>query len=152
MICWRCHSNSVNTGSRLPRGWDVKTRKTRNVVGIDMIRNNRIDFCGLDKPCRAKQILINIFIGNFTILTQLCDCFVLFWPFLFVLLCDKFFFTMKNGALLFVEFLCVVQSNVTSLNLSFKSVMVAEQAVRKEFRLKRVEMSTCNQCQLHAIV
>jgi hypothetical protein len=25
MICWRCHSNSVNTGSRLPRGSDVKT-------------------------------------------------------------------------------------------------------------------------------
>jgi len=50
---------------------------------------------------------------------------------------------MKNCALLFVEFLCVVRSNVTSLNLSFKSVMAAEQAVRKEFRLKRVEMSTC---------
>jgi hypothetical protein len=42
MICWRCHSNSVNTGSRLLRGSDVKTRKRRNVVGIDMIRNNRI--------------------------------------------------------------------------------------------------------------
>jgi hypothetical protein len=42
MICWCCHSNSVNTGSRLPRGSDVKTRKRRNVVGIDMIRNNRI--------------------------------------------------------------------------------------------------------------
>jgi hypothetical protein len=42
MICWRCHSNSVYTGSRLPRGSDVKTRKRRNVVGIDMIRNNRI--------------------------------------------------------------------------------------------------------------
>ena len=38
----RCHSNSVNTGSRLPICSDVKTRKRRNVVGIDMIRNNRI--------------------------------------------------------------------------------------------------------------
>ena len=37
-----CHSNSVNTGSRLPICSDVKTRKRRNVVGIDMIRNNRI--------------------------------------------------------------------------------------------------------------
>ena len=43
MICWRCHSNSVNTGSRLPNISDVKTRKRRNVVGIDIIRNNRID-------------------------------------------------------------------------------------------------------------
>ena len=42
MLCWRCHSNSVNTGSRLPICSDVKTRKRRNVVGIDMIRNNRI--------------------------------------------------------------------------------------------------------------
>ena len=42
MICWRCHSNSVNTGSRLPICSDVKTRKRQNVVGIDMIRNNRI--------------------------------------------------------------------------------------------------------------
>ena len=42
MICWRCHSNNVNTGSRLPGSSDVKTRKRRNVVGIDMIRNNSI--------------------------------------------------------------------------------------------------------------
>ena len=40
MICWRCHSNSVNTGSRLPSISDLKTRRKRNVVGIDMIRNN----------------------------------------------------------------------------------------------------------------
>jgi len=39
MICWRCHSNSVNTGSRLPNISDVKTRKRRSMVGIDMIRN-----------------------------------------------------------------------------------------------------------------
>jgi hypothetical protein len=38
----RCHSNSVNTGSRLPICSDIKTRKRLNVVGIDMIRNNRI--------------------------------------------------------------------------------------------------------------
>ena len=38
---WRCHSNSVNTGSRLPNISDVKTRKRRNMIGIDMIRNNR---------------------------------------------------------------------------------------------------------------
>ena len=43
MICWRCHSNSINPGSRLPNISDVKTRKRRNVVEIDMIRNNRID-------------------------------------------------------------------------------------------------------------
>ena len=42
MKCWRCHNNSVNTGSRLPSVSDVKTRKRWNVVGIDMIRNNRI--------------------------------------------------------------------------------------------------------------
>jgi hypothetical protein len=42
MICWRCHSNSVNTGSSLPKISDVMTRKRRNVIGIDMIRSNRI--------------------------------------------------------------------------------------------------------------
>ena len=42
MICWRCHSNNVNTGSRLPICSDVKKSKRRKVVGIDMIRNNRI--------------------------------------------------------------------------------------------------------------
>jgi hypothetical protein len=47
MICRRCHSNRVNSGSRLPMGSDVKTRKRRNVVGIDMIRNNRIQHDGL---------------------------------------------------------------------------------------------------------
>jgi hypothetical protein len=36
-------SNNVNTGSRLLNTSDVKTRKRRNVIGIDMIRNNRID-------------------------------------------------------------------------------------------------------------
>jgi hypothetical protein len=42
MICWRCHCTSVNNGSRLPYLSNVKTRKRRNVVGIDLIRNNRI--------------------------------------------------------------------------------------------------------------
>jgi hypothetical protein len=40
--CWRCHNNIINTGSHLKSISDVKTRKRRNVVGIDMIRNNRI--------------------------------------------------------------------------------------------------------------
>ena len=44
MICWRCHSNSVNTRSRLTIFSDVKTRKKRNVVGIDMIRDSRIEY------------------------------------------------------------------------------------------------------------
>ena len=44
MICWRCHINSVNTRSRLTIFSDVKTRKKRNVVGIDMIRDNRIEY------------------------------------------------------------------------------------------------------------
>jgi hypothetical protein len=35
-------SNSVNTESSLPNISDVMTRKGRNVIGIDMIRNNRI--------------------------------------------------------------------------------------------------------------
>jgi hypothetical protein len=42
MICWRRHSNSVNTGSSLSNISDVKTRKRRNMIGIDMIQNNRI--------------------------------------------------------------------------------------------------------------
>jgi hypothetical protein len=41
-IYWRCHSNSVNTGSSLPHISDVKTWKRRNRIGIDMIWNNRI--------------------------------------------------------------------------------------------------------------
>ena len=36
------NADTVNTGNRLPRASDVKTRKIRNVVEIDMIRNNRI--------------------------------------------------------------------------------------------------------------
>jgi len=57
MKCWRCHSNSVNTGSHLPRGSDVKTRKRRNVVGVDMIRNNRIGFFFRKKV--TSQTIIN---------------------------------------------------------------------------------------------
>jgi hypothetical protein len=55
MICWRCHSNSVNTGSRLPISSDVKTRKRRNVVGIDMIRNNRISCILLNTRLRTSR-------------------------------------------------------------------------------------------------
>jgi hypothetical protein len=43
IICWCCHSNSVNTGSRLPNISEIKTRKRRNMIGIDMIRNNSIE-------------------------------------------------------------------------------------------------------------
>ena len=42
MICWRCHSNIVNTGSRLPNILDARTWTTRNMIGIDMIQNNCI--------------------------------------------------------------------------------------------------------------
>jgi hypothetical protein len=42
MICWRCHSNSINTGSSLPNISDAMTWKRRNVIAIYMIRNNRI--------------------------------------------------------------------------------------------------------------
>jgi hypothetical protein len=42
MICWRCHSNIVNTGSRVPNILDARTWTTRNMIGIDMIQNNRI--------------------------------------------------------------------------------------------------------------
>ena len=42
MLCWRCHSNIVNTGSHLPNISDVKTRKIRNIIGIDMTLNKRI--------------------------------------------------------------------------------------------------------------
>jgi len=34
-----------------------------------------------DNPCQAKKNANNFFIGNFTILTQLCDFFVVFWLF-----------------------------------------------------------------------
>ena len=57
MIYWRCHSNNVNTGSHLPRGSDVKTRKRRNVVGVDIIRNNRIGFFFRKKV--TSQTIIN---------------------------------------------------------------------------------------------
>ena len=43
MIGWRCQSNSVNTGGSLPNISDIITRNRRNVIGVDMIRNNRID-------------------------------------------------------------------------------------------------------------
>jgi hypothetical protein len=58
MICWRCHSNSVNTGSRLPYLSDVKTRKRRNVVGIDIIRKNRIKMYLTTKRHISIRILL----------------------------------------------------------------------------------------------
>jgi hypothetical protein len=36
-----CHSNFVNTGNHLPNISDVKTRKIRNMIGIDMALNKR---------------------------------------------------------------------------------------------------------------
>jgi hypothetical protein len=73
IICWRCHSNSVNTGSRLPYLSDVKTRKRQNVVRIDMIRNNRIKLFYLYQRLQCTDIyffkiqLISFFI-------YCCDC------------------------------------------------------------------------------
>jgi hypothetical protein len=55
MKCWRWHSNSVNTGNRRPSDSDVKTRKRRNVVGIDMIRNNRIDYDGQETFLKVRN-------------------------------------------------------------------------------------------------
>ena len=71
MICWRCHSNSVNTGNRLSRGSDVKTRKRRNVVGIYMIQNNRIILM-LDSIFQYliplfSQIFITVFFLSFSL-------------------------------------------------------------------------------------
>ena len=37
--------------------------------------SHKIDLCGPDNPCRAKKNTNNFFIGNFTILAQLCDFF-----------------------------------------------------------------------------
>ena len=70
---------------------------------------------GPDNPCRVKKNTNNFVIGNFTILTQLCDFFVVFWPFFFntnnfvignftiltqlcdfFLLCFDLFFLMKG--------------------------------------------------------
>ena len=42
LICWRCHSNGVNTRSCLPNISDIKTRKKRNMIRIDMIWNKCI--------------------------------------------------------------------------------------------------------------
>ena len=64
MICWRCHSNSVNTGSRLPICSDVKTRKRQNLVGIDTIRNNRI--------ADAYHMFFCLFLFLFCICIWLC--------------------------------------------------------------------------------
>ena len=64
MICWRCHSNSVNTRSCLPRGSDVKTWKRRNVVGIDMIWNNRIAHLEFNKNHLLTHFFFQIEIIN----------------------------------------------------------------------------------------
>ena len=41
---------------------------------------------GPDNPCRVKKILIIFLIGNFTILTQLCDFFIVFLPLFLILI------------------------------------------------------------------
>jgi hypothetical protein len=54
----------VVTGSRLPICSDVKTIKRRNVVGFDMIRNNRIDFelkLYFDIADNGRQLLVQYF-------------------------------------------------------------------------------------------
>ena len=56
LICWRCHSNSVKTGGLLSICSDVKTRKRRNVIRIDTIRNNCIVFA----PSKFFEILVKI--------------------------------------------------------------------------------------------
>ena len=50
----------ANTGSRLPNNSDVKTWKRRNVVGIDMIRNNRIDFVFHVETWQARKTKRNL--------------------------------------------------------------------------------------------
>jgi hypothetical protein len=77
MICWCCHSNSVNTGSSLPNISDVKTWKRRNMIRIDMIRNNHIRFY----PVSFQLIqIISVFtlLHCFGITSRLSDSH-LFW-------------------------------------------------------------------------
>jgi hypothetical protein len=50
--------NNVNTGSRLPNISDVQTRKRRNMIGIHMIRNNRI--ATTNKSTKDKIIVYTI--------------------------------------------------------------------------------------------
>jgi hypothetical protein len=66
MICWRCHRNSVNTESRLPISSDAKKRKRRNVIGIDMIRNNRIVYLsiGVNRALILLWFVCLLFIFN----------------------------------------------------------------------------------------
>ena len=75
MICWRCHSNSVNIRSCLPISSDVKTRKRRNVVGIYMIQNNRIILM-LDSIFQYliplfSQIFITVFFISFSLFSSI---------------------------------------------------------------------------------
>jgi hypothetical protein len=44
MIFWRCHSNSVNTGSHQPNISDIKRWKRWNVIGIDYMVSEEFVF------------------------------------------------------------------------------------------------------------
>ena len=57
---WRCHSNSVNTGSSLPNISYIKKRKRRNMIGIDMI-GNKIErkWCNFQME-NWQQIIANL--------------------------------------------------------------------------------------------
>jgi hypothetical protein len=72
-ICWRCHSNSVDTGSRLSNISDVKTRKRRNVVRI--VQPSIVCFLirSFQDICRihTKDIWVNIV--NRDTKEQLCN-------------------------------------------------------------------------------
>jgi hypothetical protein len=55
-VNWRCHSNSVNTGSSLPKNSDVMTRKKTERDRIDMIRNkfghySEVDYISCISSC-----------------------------------------------------------------------------------------------------
>ena len=54
LICRGCHSNSVDTGSSLPNISDVKIRKRRNMIGIDMIRTSVLHRMVLKKKLTAN--------------------------------------------------------------------------------------------------
>jgi hypothetical protein len=88
----------------------------------------------------------NFLIGNFTILTQLCDFFVVFWPFFFntnkIFICVTVSFDLDYPINLVTTFswpptcdtrnyqllvICHARSNVMSLNLSLKKKVKTQQ-------------------------
>ena len=101
-----------------------------------------------DYPCRAKKNTNNFFIGNFTILAQLCDFFLLCFDLFLILIIYYRYFSfdlyypinlvatfswpptrdIRNYQLLVI---CHARSNVTSLNLSLKKKVKAQQQNHK---------------------